>query len=95
MCVNPVSMSVISSASLCATLHMKLSFVSSHKAWAVFSYITVDSMLLCPRIFCTWRRSPVSWYNIVPFQWRSVWNPIFAIRGLLSFSANFLRCVSK
>jgi len=86
-----VFISSVSSCSLCATLHMKLSVSCSHRAQAVFSYMTVDVICLCPSIFWTWRRSLVSWYSIVPFQCLRVWNPIFWSLALLSFSASCLR----
>ena len=74
---------------------MKLSFVSRYSAFSRFMYIMVDVIDLCPRTAFTCIMSFVLWYSIVPFQWRSVWNEISFRRGLLSFWASALRCVSR
>lgn len=90
---KPASISSVSSFSLWATLHVKLSVVCSHRACSRFMYICVQDTSLCPSMVLTCIMSFVLWYSVVAFQCRKVWNVIFVSLGLLSLWARSLRCV--
>ena len=92
---KPVSISWVSSCSLCAILHVHSSDAVSHKADSMFMYIIVLSILLCPKTVFTWIMSLVLWYSIVPLKCRNVWKCMFLSLGLFSLIAVLLRSDSN
>lgn len=95
MCVNPASISSVSSCGLCAILQMKFSVVCVKRADSRLMHISVDVTVLCPRMCFTCIMSFLSWNSIVPFQWRNVWKVIRWSLGFFSFSDADLRWLHK
>ncbi len=92
---KPDSMSWMASCSLWATLHIYSSFVQLDSISSMCMYVSVERIVLCPRICLTCHASWVLCCSVVAFQCLNVCRWIWLSRGLPSFNAVFFRRLSK